>query len=115
MLRLSFSSQTQVEVTGLEEEDVDIIVHYILGGIDSFRRNEQKQIKITPQAKQEEFKIMVSEAAETFPNRSKARASANMTDSSASGQAGLGIVTIPSDEPETSGGENAILHDEHIA
>ncbi|MCE3050341.1 hypothetical protein HAX54_047007 [Datura stramonium] len=38
-----------------------------------------------------------------------------MTDSSASGQAGLGIVTIPSDEPETSGGENATLHDEHIA
>ncbi|MCE5166250.1 hypothetical protein HAX54_016432 [Datura stramonium] len=38
-----------------------------------------------------------------------------MTDSSASGQAGLGIVTIPSDEPETLGGENAILHDEHIA
>ncbi|MCD9561561.1 hypothetical protein HAX54_020843 [Datura stramonium] len=38
-----------------------------------------------------------------------------MTDSGASGQAGLGIVTIPSDEPETSGGENATLHDEHIA
>ncbi|XP_059313111.1 uncharacterized protein LOC132064217 isoform X1 [Lycium ferocissimum] len=62
-------TQSQVEVTGiishLEEEDVDIIVHHILGVIDSFRRNEQKQIKVT-QAKQEEFKIMVSEAARPF-------------------------------------------------
>ncbi|XP_049351594.1 uncharacterized protein LOC125816041 [Solanum verrucosum] len=49
-----------------QEEDVDIIVHHILGLIDSFRRNEQKQIKVTPQAKQEEFKIMVSEAARPF-------------------------------------------------
>ncbi|KAH0766631.1 hypothetical protein KY290_002575 [Solanum tuberosum] len=49
-----------------QEEDVDIIVHHILGVIDSFRRNEQKQIKVTPQAKQEEFKIMVSEAARPF-------------------------------------------------
>ncbi|MCE2055984.1 hypothetical protein HAX54_043888 [Datura stramonium] len=38
-----------------------------------------------------------------------------MNDSTTSGQAGLGIITIPSDEPETSGGENATLHDEHIA
>ncbi|XP_055816773.1 uncharacterized protein LOC129886215 isoform X2 [Solanum dulcamara] len=49
-----------------QEEDVDIIVHHILGVIDSFRRNEQKQIIVTPQAKQEEFKIMVSEAARPF-------------------------------------------------
>ncbi|XP_009769383.1 uncharacterized protein LOC107815396 [Nicotiana tabacum] len=49
-----------------QEEDVDIIVHHILGVIDSFRRNEPKQIKDTPQAKQEEFKIMVSEAARPF-------------------------------------------------
>ncbi|KAJ8572917.1 hypothetical protein K7X08_009428 [Anisodus acutangulus] len=49
-----------------QEEDVDIIVHHILGVIESFRRNEQKQIKVTPQAKQEEFKIIVSEAARPF-------------------------------------------------
>lgn len=58
-LRREFQALTQ-------EEDVDIIVHHILGVIDSFRRNEQKQIKVTPQAKQEEFKIMVSEAARPF-------------------------------------------------
>ncbi|XP_015068211.1 uncharacterized protein LOC107012794 [Solanum pennellii] len=49
-----------------QEEDVDIIVHHILGVIDSFRRNEQKHIKVAPQAKQEEFKIMVSEATRPF-------------------------------------------------
>ncbi|OIT30925.1 PREDICTED: uncharacterized protein LOC109209355 [Nicotiana attenuata] len=49
-----------------QEEDVDIIVHHILGVIDSFRRNEPKQIKDAPQTKQEEFKIMVSEAARPF-------------------------------------------------
>ncbi|CAN4108715.1 unnamed protein product [Withania somnifera] len=49
-----------------QEEDVDVIVHHILGVVDSFRRNEQKQIKVTPRAKQEEFKIMVSEAAKPF-------------------------------------------------
>ncbi|KAM3378191.1 hypothetical protein P3S68_010604 [Capsicum galapagoense] len=49
-----------------QEEDVDIIVHHILGVIDAFRRNEQKQKKVTPQAKQEEFKITVTEAARPF-------------------------------------------------
>ncbi|CAN4111164.1 unnamed protein product [Withania somnifera] len=49
-----------------QDEDVNVIVHHILGVIDSFRRNEQKQIKVTPQAKREEFKIMVSEAAKPF-------------------------------------------------
>ncbi|MCE3052148.1 hypothetical protein HAX54_051670, partial [Datura stramonium] len=47
--------------------------------------------------------------------RSKARASSNMTDSSASGQTFLGLIAAPRDEPETSEGINAITHDENIA
>ncbi|KAK9292055.1 hypothetical protein L1049_020009 [Liquidambar formosana] len=51
----------------IQEEEVDIIVHHILGLIDSFlRSNEQKYQTGTPETKQEEFKALVSDAARPF-------------------------------------------------
>ncbi|CAL5400590.1 unnamed protein product [Camellia sinensis] len=49
----------------IQEEDVEIIIHHILGVIDSFRRNDQKS-PTTPEAKQEHFKALVSQAATPF-------------------------------------------------
>ncbi|RVX18878.1 hypothetical protein CK203_007078 [Vitis vinifera] len=50
-----------------DEEDVDIIVHHILGVLDSvIKRTEQKGQTITPERKQEEFKASVSDAARPF-------------------------------------------------
>ncbi|KAJ8772016.1 hypothetical protein K2173_027193 [Erythroxylum novogranatense] len=50
-----------------QEEDVDIITHHILGVIDSFsRRNEQVHQTKKHEAKQEEFKTLVSDAARPF-------------------------------------------------
>ncbi|XP_027114590.1 uncharacterized protein [Coffea arabica] len=49
-----------------QEEDVDIIVHHILGVIESWRRNEQTSSRTSPEAKQERFRILVSEAARCF-------------------------------------------------
>ncbi|XP_021899017.1 uncharacterized protein LOC110815504 isoform X2 [Carica papaya] len=49
------------------DEDVEIIAHHILDTIDSFRRrNEQKHKTGTPETKQEEFKLLVSDAARRF-------------------------------------------------
>ncbi|KAJ0451938.1 hypothetical protein HanHA300_Chr15g0573291 [Helianthus annuus] len=50
----------------IQEKDVDIIVHHIVGVIDSWRRNEPKGCKISPELKQEEFKRMVADAAKPF-------------------------------------------------
>ncbi|KAL8211320.1 hypothetical protein R6Q57_005757 [Mikania cordata] len=50
----------------LQEKDVDIIVHHILGVIDSWRTNEPKGCKISPELKQEEFKTIVVDAAKPF-------------------------------------------------
>lgn len=49
-----------------QEEDVDVIVHHILGLIDSWRRNEGKYQATTPETKQGEFKALVSDAARRF-------------------------------------------------
>ncbi|XP_050223142.1 uncharacterized protein LOC126673178 isoform X2 [Mercurialis annua] len=51
----------------LQEEDVEIIVHHILGVIDSFQqRNEQIHQMKMPEAKQEKFKSLVADAARPF-------------------------------------------------
>ncbi|KVI08511.1 hypothetical protein Ccrd_013130, partial [Cynara cardunculus var. scolymus] len=50
----------------IQEKDVDIIVHHILGAIDSWRRNETKVSKVSPALKQEEFKSMVADVAKPF-------------------------------------------------
>ncbi|KAK3006125.1 hypothetical protein RJ639_015504 [Escallonia herrerae] len=50
----------------IQEEDVDIVVHHILGVTDSFRRNTQKFPRSSPETKQEEFKALVSKAAKPF-------------------------------------------------
>ncbi|KAI8024185.1 E3 ubiquitin-protein ligase Topor [Camellia lanceoleosa] len=49
----------------IQEEDVEIIVHHILGVIDSLRRNDQKT-PTTSETKQEHFKALVSQAATPF-------------------------------------------------
>ncbi|KAL7613825.1 uncharacterized protein LOC111909671 isoform X1 [Lactuca sativa] len=51
----------------IQEKDVDIIVHHIIGVIDSWRsRNEPKGSKISAELKQEGFKRMVVDAAKPF-------------------------------------------------
>ncbi|KAF3454448.1 hypothetical protein FNV43_RR04895 [Rhamnella rubrinervis] len=51
----------------MQEEDVNIIVHHISGVFDSFmRRNEQQSRKKTPEAKEEEFQALISDAARPF-------------------------------------------------
>ncbi|XWS64566.1 hypothetical protein CRYUN_Cryun05aG0014800 [Craigia yunnanensis] len=52
----------------MQEEDVDIIVHHIHGVIDSFlRRIEQTRLLKKPaEAKQDDFRIAVSDAAKPF-------------------------------------------------
>ncbi|KAJ4825795.1 hypothetical protein Tsubulata_045460 [Turnera subulata] len=51
----------------MQEEEVDIIVHHILGVIDSFLgRTNQIHHKGLPETKQEEFKELVSNAARPF-------------------------------------------------
>ncbi|XP_065853160.1 uncharacterized protein [Euphorbia lathyris] len=51
----------------LQEEDVDIIMHHIVGVIDSFsRKNSQIQPIVTPETKQGEFKTLVCDAARPF-------------------------------------------------
>ncbi|KAL2468596.1 RING/U-box superfamily protein [Forsythia ovata] len=49
-----------------QEEDVDVIVHHILGVIDSFRRDEVKHSYISTETKQEAFKLLVSQAVGPF-------------------------------------------------
>ncbi|KAF3454452.1 hypothetical protein FNV43_RR04899 [Rhamnella rubrinervis] len=49
------------------EEDVNITVHRILGIFDSFmRRNGQQSRTRTPEAKEEEFQALISDAARPF-------------------------------------------------
>ncbi|TKY52204.1 E3 ubiquitin-protein ligase Topors [Spatholobus suberectus] len=52
----------------IQEEDVDVIVHHILGVIKAalWTRREQKSLMNAPEKKQEEFKISVSDAARPF-------------------------------------------------
>ncbi|CAJ2628669.1 unnamed protein product [Trifolium pratense] len=49
-----------------QEEDVNIIVHHIFGVVKPLWTREQKSHINTPEKKQEEFKISVSEAARPF-------------------------------------------------
>ncbi|XP_052184041.1 uncharacterized protein LOC127796009 isoform X6 [Diospyros lotus] len=49
----------------IQEEDVEVIVHHILGVIDSLRRNDQNTAN-TPESKQENFKGLVAQAASPF-------------------------------------------------
>ncbi|XP_057998786.1 uncharacterized protein LOC131177693 [Hevea brasiliensis] len=54
-------------MTRRHEEDVEIIVHHILGVVDSFlRRGDQSHQMRTPETKQGEFKNLVSDAARPF-------------------------------------------------
>ncbi|XP_057970162.1 uncharacterized protein LOC131159335 isoform X2 [Malania oleifera] len=48
-----------------QEEDVDIIVHHVLGVIDSFRRRNE-QLRSAPEEKQETFESLVLDAARPF-------------------------------------------------
>ncbi|KAK7269313.1 hypothetical protein RIF29_22037 [Crotalaria pallida] len=51
----------------IQEEDVDIVVHHILGVVNaSLTRREQKSHVNAPEKIQEEFKMSVSEAARPF-------------------------------------------------
>ncbi|XP_042488442.1 uncharacterized protein LOC122068642 [Macadamia integrifolia] len=59
-LRREFQALTKVE-------DVEILVHHILGVVESFmKRNKRELSKITPEQKREEFKALVSDAAKRF-------------------------------------------------
>ncbi|KAI3922995.1 hypothetical protein MKW98_013529 [Papaver atlanticum] len=51
-----------------QEEDVDIIVHHILGVVESFVRSSQRECSsdITPEQNRQEFKALISEAAKPF-------------------------------------------------
>ncbi|KAF2307214.1 hypothetical protein GH714_025494 [Hevea brasiliensis] len=61
---LSFKNPILIPVF---EEDVEIIVHHILGVVDSFlRRSDQSHPMRTPETKQGEFKNLVSDAARPF-------------------------------------------------
>ncbi|KAJ9131491.1 hypothetical protein P3X46_035147 [Hevea brasiliensis] len=61
-------SWLRIEIQALlQEEDVEIIVHHMLGVVDSFlRRGDQSHPMRTPEKKQGEFKNLVSDAARTF-------------------------------------------------
>ncbi|XP_048325169.1 uncharacterized protein LOC107411990 [Ziziphus jujuba] len=51
----------------IQEEDVEVIMHHILGVINSFmRRNDQYSRSRTPEAKEEEFQALISDAARPF-------------------------------------------------
>uniref|UniRef100_A0A1D1YUN3 E3 ubiquitin-protein ligase Topors n=1 Tax=Anthurium amnicola TaxID=1678845 RepID=A0A1D1YUN3_9ARAE len=52
--------------TLLQDEDVDIIVHHILGVIKSFLKRQQECLKLPPEEKQKEFKQLLSHAARPF-------------------------------------------------
>ncbi|KAH7865635.1 hypothetical protein Vadar_009157 [Vaccinium darrowii] len=49
----------------LQEEDVEIIVHHILGVIDSLRRKDQNSPSV-PETREETFKALVCQAARPF-------------------------------------------------
>ncbi|KAL3637502.1 hypothetical protein CASFOL_018670 [Castilleja foliolosa] len=50
----------------MQEEDVDIIMHHILGVIDSLRRNWLNNPRISAEVLQKEFRVSVSEAVRPF-------------------------------------------------
>ncbi|KZV39946.1 hypothetical protein F511_11326 [Dorcoceras hygrometricum] len=50
----------------LQEEDVDIIVHHVLGVIDSFKRYTSKHSTMSAEMVREEFRMIVSEAVKPF-------------------------------------------------
>ncbi|CAN0914283.1 E3 ubiquitin-protein ligase Topors [Linum grandiflorum] len=51
----------------IQEEDVDVIVHHILGVVESsLRRDDHSHHKKPPEAKQQEFKTLVADAARPF-------------------------------------------------
>ncbi|CAM8960053.1 hypothetical protein QQ045_005404 [Rhodiola kirilowii] len=52
----------------LQEKDVEVIVHHILGVIDSFSKSKEPRSRLTftPEDKQNEFKTLVSSAARPF-------------------------------------------------
>ncbi|CAN1124309.1 E3 ubiquitin-protein ligase Topors [Linum perenne] len=50
----------------IQEEDVDIIVHHILGVIESFLRDDHVHRRKPPEAKQQEFKALIADAARPF-------------------------------------------------
>ncbi|XP_073269438.1 uncharacterized protein [Primulina huaijiensis] len=50
----------------MQEEDVDIIVHYVLGVIDSLRRDTSKHLTMLAEMVREEFRMIVSKAVKPF-------------------------------------------------
>ncbi|PIN14946.1 hypothetical protein CDL12_12421 [Handroanthus impetiginosus] len=50
----------------MQEEDVDIIMHHVVGVIDSLRRNWLKNSRNSTETAQKEFRLSVSEAARPF-------------------------------------------------
>ncbi|XP_058216897.1 uncharacterized protein LOC131327782 [Rhododendron vialii] len=50
----------------LQVEDIEIIVHHILGVIDSLRRNEHQNSPSTLERQEETFKALVCQAARPF-------------------------------------------------
>ncbi|GMH13171.1 hypothetical protein Nepgr_015012 [Nepenthes gracilis] len=52
-----------------QEEDVDIIMHHILGVMDSFLKSEQRGQRRAPDLSQKEFKCLVANAAQPFLGR----------------------------------------------
>ncbi|EEF49815.1 uncharacterized protein LOC8285547 [Ricinus communis] len=51
----------------LQEEDVEIILHHILGVVDSFQKRSEKTHQMNmPETKQSEFRTLVSDAARPF-------------------------------------------------
>ncbi|KAI8539354.1 hypothetical protein RHMOL_Rhmol09G0176000 [Rhododendron molle] len=50
----------------LQEEDVEIIVHHVLGVVDSLRRNQHQNSPSTLETQEETFKALVCQAARPF-------------------------------------------------
>ncbi|PON76374.1 TNF receptor-associated factor [Parasponia andersonii] len=51
----------------MQEEDVDIVVHHIVGVINSFQTKSKREVqRKTPEAKSEEFRSLISDAARPF-------------------------------------------------
>ncbi|KAL9233286.1 hypothetical protein vseg_008307 [Gypsophila vaccaria] len=64
--QLEFWTRRELQAL-LQDEDVEIIMHHILGVIESFSRSHHsKGTTHPPQLKQEEFRVLVSDAARPF-------------------------------------------------
>ncbi|KAH6826404.1 hypothetical protein C2S53_013057 [Perilla frutescens var. hirtella] len=50
----------------MQEEDVDIIMHHVLGVIDSLRRDWLKKRRVSTETAQEEFRAAVSDSVRPF-------------------------------------------------